>query len=412
MYNWDYLYYHVLMNPGDTFTMYGNYYNIYSYNLPSVAEQGYLNNDRDNSSSSLFRFRALPRLYDTVEEAQIFDHSLFNVRVENMALKDNDPNSNDQSASSRHMLGLSAFRTGECTFDLYNVNVEAFYMSITPENAHSTVNVVNSKLYNAWQCHLYIWNDNEVQINAEAMDYDPFANYKGIHVNISNSLVGKSGGPAILVQNANADRNCNKNAYTDIRVDSDSQVYSHVTGQEAWFVALGQTTLAGQIIAMNQLVAGTANAVSGGQVKASYTSQSFIQGVTTVNMMMVVMGTTLGAGDDYDATMVMNVTFEKDANGNLVYDESGRVKYESGTVGLNMTNNPAVDQFIAGTGGKAPVFQSSAASGTTYGTAYSDGATGLYVAPGAYAMPDTGCYEGDYISLYYMGLGIMLEYYH
>ena len=177
-------------------------------------------------------------------------------------------------------------------------------------------------------------------------------------------------------------------------IDDKSTVYSYVTGQEAWFVAVGQTTMAGQILAMDQLVSGTAAAM--GQ-SASYLSNQKIAGVDTMNLIMVSMPSAgPGAPGDCDSSFVK-------VNSNGTYE-----------VGLNMNDgqNPALDQFMAGTGGVAPIFQSSAGSGSTFGTAYSDGATGLYVAPGAYATPDTGVYSGNYITLYYIGMGVMLEYYH
>ena len=155
------------------------------------------------------------------------------------------------------------------------------------------------------------------------------------------------------------------------------------------------------------------------EVNAGFTSKDFIPGISTVNMVMVNMGEGMVLGETgykYYGTMITDVEFEKDANGNLVYDESGRVKYTGGVMGLNMTNNPMVDAydgFFNIIGEKAPIFQT-----TTGGIAYTDNANGCYSIDFAdenitYTyMPETEFYQGDYITLYYLGMGIMLEYYN
>ena len=95
----------------------------------------------------------------------------------------------------------------------------------------------------------------------------------------------------------------------------------------------------------------------------------------------------------------------EDYNGTMTID---------GTLALNMTNNPVVDYYDAETKKLrpegAPIFQSSGQTPEEVGTCYSDGATGCYKSPGVYA--DQNCFTGDYVTLYYLGMGILLEYYH
>jgi hypothetical protein len=144
--------------------------------------------------------------------------------------------------------------------------------------------------------------------------------------------------------------------------------------------------MAGQIMAMNALVSGTAAACG---ATAGYTSTAKIQGVSTMNLIMVIMGEglTIGGGEDYDGSCTIN--------GNSVLQ-------------MNDGANPMLDMYLGATGGIAPVFQSSAG-----GTAYSDGATGCFgIETGAPAAPLGNFFQGDYISLYYLGLGVLLEYYH
>ena len=150
---------------------------------------------------------------------------------------------------------------------------------------------------------------------------------------------------------------------------------------------MGQTSLASQIMAMNQLVAGTAQANG---KSASYVSDQFIKGVNTYNMVMVNLGT--------DVTAILSGA-----------EEYSGSYTENGVVGLNMTasydnsrpRNTLYDTYKEMTGGKAPIFQTSDG-----GIAYTDGETGCYGISG------DNFYTGKYITIYYSGIGIMLEYYH
>jgi len=371
------VFYHVLTADQKSFTMYGNYFSIFSYSLPCVVPNGVANNDDAFSSSELFRFRADPDLF-----SESFNHNDYSTSVVNMAFRDNDPNSNDQSASERHMRGLICIKVSAQIFNFTNSNIEAYYVSMVPENDNLNVNLDKAKLYNAWQGHLFIWNTNYIQEYLGLENSAPFANYQNIKINITDSLLAKCGGPVILSQNKNKTLASNVNSGVDIEVDGKSELYSYVTGQEAWFVAVGQTAMAGQILAMNQLVQGTAGAFG---MSAAYTTDTKITGVKTVNMIMVNMGVGLamGTGEDYDGSITID-----------------------GTTGLNMNNNPMVDAYVGATG--APVFQSSDG-----GTCFTDGKSGCYgLGQTGTTNPDASCFTGDYLTLYYLGMGIMLEYYH
>ena len=225
------------------------------------------------------------------------------------------------------------------------------------------------------------------------MELPPVANHQSTKINITDSLVAKCGGPVILSQTANIGYASSVNSKADVVIDDKTEIYSYVTGQEAWFVAVGQTSMAGMIMAMNALVSGTA-APQG--ITASYTTTTKIQGVSTMNLIMLVMGEGLALGDgsqDYDGSCTIA--------GNTVLQ-------------MNDGMNPLLEGYIAATNAMsamgAPVFQSSAG-----GVAYSDGATGCYqidFSTGASGYATGNFFQGDYITLNYLGMGILLEYYH
>ena len=221
----------------------------------------------------------------------------------------------------------------------------------------------------------------------------PTANYMtDLRINITDSSLTKCGGPVILAQNPKAEYAFSYDLGSYINA-TNSDIHTYVTGQEAWFVAVGQTQLAAQIRAMSGLIS-----QCGGQAIApghGFTSMSNIENVETINMMMV----TMGVGLNIDAGVTYNATFVQD-----------------GVVGLKMSHaqntrgshsNPALDMYKYAQP-SAPIFQTSAG-----GTALTDGKTGCYgIETGSLGAPQANFYAGDKITLYYMGCGIMLQYYH
>lgn len=368
---------------GLTFSIHGNYYSIYSYNLPCVAHKGYGNNNNDYSDLALFRVigekskAEYLEVQDKYEEKGIIPYSDYVFNVNDLGLRDNDPNSNDQSASERHIRGSQAFLLSCNTSNLTNVNIDAFMISVNVEGGNTSLNLNQVKFYNAWQNHLHLYTKNYYQ-EMLGRDETTWKEAKSLAVNIENSFLAKCGGPVILARHANRSYKANANIGCDVKVDTASTLYSYVTGQEAWFVAMGQSALATQILAMNTAVSGTATE---NEEKASFVSKEFIQDVSTINLVMVNMDEMMTASD-------INGTFVKG-------DDTC----------LNMTNNTVVDTYVTNTGG-APVFQSSAG-----GTAYSDGQK-LYLSKNTKPPKGHTVYDGDYITLYYKGMGVVLEYYH
>ena len=392
-----------LTDSNPNFTIYGNYFSIYSYSLPCIIENGYHPTSTDNFSGADLI------CISTGTVGTGFNHKNYHGRIENLALRDNDPNSNDQAASERHMRGLVCIKTLRNETTVYNTNIDAYYISMVPEADDLTVNLDYVRFYNSWQGHLFIWNTNSVNnvIYGEehANDGQLHENYQNIKINIRNSLLAKCGGPVILSQTADKDKARNVNSGADITVDENSTLYSYVTGQEAWFVAVGQTAVAAQIFALDQPITGTVSGLNSAGVPAMYGKESYsasflandkIAGVSTMNMIMVNMGDGFGF-EDKGYTGSFKVV---DSDGNVI------------KTGLNMksdnTDLATYKSALAAAG--APIFQTS--SGGIFYYSAPGGNHGAYdLASGQYAMAPNN-YEGDYITLYLMGMGIMLEYYH
>ena len=409
-------YYICLTAANPEFSIYGNYYSIYSWQLPSVASKGQLNNPDEYSSSALIwaylDSTARQDVKNTLEKdvtANPFAKYKFNVY--DLATRDNDPNSNDQSASERHMRGLNCYRVEEVYANLTNINVDAFMTSLNIGKGNTTVNIENSKLYNAWQTHIFAYQDNVLQRNLygeeAAKTEDTKPGFKGIEINAKNSLLAKCGGPVIIAQTPDTTEHsadtykANRGMTIDVKLDNNCEIYSYVTGQEAWFVANYQVQLATNIKTMNYPFAQ--------HKKSQFLTEKNIQGVETVNIIMINMG--------LPAEM-----------GKTNYGYNGRFTYGD-TVGLLMNSTdqpkypgktPALDTYITMTGGKPPIFQTS--NDATSGVDYMYAAETVYYNPESdplnlkYLQGDAGDAfygsDADYLAIYYQGMGILLEYYH
>lgn len=424
-----------ISNPGESFTIFGNYYSIYSYNLPCVVEKGFANNDNAFSDSELILIRG--RNNEAIKADTTNKHKIFKGSVIDTGFRDNDPNSNDQSASARHMLGLVGLKFRKCDGLVLNTNVEAFYISLFADWDNLDLTIENSKIYNSWQGHLFIFNENDIAANEDEM---PGEYYQNIKVNIKNSLMGKCGGPVILSQQR--DGGYNKNLYSGatVNIDEASELYSYVTGQEAWFVAVGATADAANVMLLDNPI----RSASGGM--AHITSDEKIQGVETMNLIMLTMnsGFTTGGGSNYDK---LNDTLSIGGNNVLDLGASGMTGNPLTQQPMELKNNFEVDVMLsAGATYQHPIFQTSTVLPTTsilgtdinptfvanplentvvntLGEALANGIRGqvseypdgIPEKDAALAQADAiekAWMTGDYISLYFGGLAVTLEYYH
>ncbi len=392
-----------------TFSIYGNYFTVYSYNVPTVTPKGVANNPDEYSSSDLFKIRLNDTADSSIRTEALAGKSKpfeqFVVNIQDIATRDNDPNSNDQSASERHMRGLTSYKVGENVTNMHNVNIDAFMTSIIVEEVNSTLNLDDCKLYNAWQGHLFLWNENEHQDDCGGTNEATWGYIENLKVNINDSLLGKCGGPVILVQAPHYNENYNKTSGAEVNITGKSDVYTHVTGQEAWFVAVGQTQLAAQIRAMSSLISGP-----GGP--HGFTSTDQIQGVETITMIMVAMageGMSLN-GDMCNASLVIDGEPVMKTHSPINVTDLGGGKITT----LGTFANPVLDEYVSS---GAPIFQTIVTSthpqlnAPLFSTAYTDGQTGCYVDK-QLTKPGAEFYMGDYITLYYGGAAISLKYVH
>lgn len=379
------LFYRRLNAAVPTFNMYGNYFTIYTSKLPTVCENGSGYNDDDNSSSEIFRFSLDRTLVDTVAELAAFDHTDYKTNIENLAMRDDDPNEDNVDNSARRRLGLIALKVSFQEMTIKNSIIEAYMLSIVPEDDYLTLNLDSVIFNNAWQGHLYVWLCNDLQDSVDSNGTIPDT-HQPITINITNSKMTKCGGPVILAQ-LSSTNSYNAKSAVNVSVDSASEIWSYVTGQEAWFQAHGQAQTAASLLTLDQPLSTTA---------AGYAAAGAGKNST-------ILSTQKGTGD----TKFVNLPFVA-WGGIATYTVDGKMVFNSED--QNVKNFQATPYAQAG----APLFQSSEGG---YGTFIGSPENPLPIYSASTfsnLSPEEAAklFDGDYLGVYIPGFSILLSYYH
>ena len=395
------IYNHAITADVTEFSVYGNYFTIDTRSLPKVPAKNDTYNGDGISNAALFRFSVDENITITRNEDgtakqpgvaadayQSYDPTDYVTNVVNLALRNNEPNSNvgDEAFLDASKRGLIGIKTRFNTVNIINTRVEAFMLSLLTDYDHQVVNLYKVDFYNAWQNHIFASSKNLLWEFNEAEDVAPNENYFNPVINIIDSRIAKCGGPVIISQTDDLDEACCAKSANIINIDDATEIYSYVNGTEPWFQAYGVTNIATQIMGLSQIISYNTQGV------ASFTTS--VNENTAMNLVMVnmVAGSSLSLGGD-------------DIDGRLVIGNS---------VAMNMNDgeNPYLDAYLAGLAAygasEAPVFQTTAG-----GTFASDGASQIFgLETGAPGTPTNECFAGKYITLYYLGIAITFEYYN
>ncbi len=280
------VYAHVVTADAPTFTMYGNYNTLYTYKLPVVCDVGIGDNytDEPASNSELISFDIHESLW-----SQDWTGEGYSSRIENLSMYGDDPNDVNEANSEKHMRSLAALKTYMVDTTVYNTRIEKFLISVCAEGDNQTLTVEKCRFFNTWMNHLFLWGTNIVNDRTVGDNVEPLPNYKPITVKIIDSSMTKCGGPAIIAAYGDVGTPANKLCGVDVHADANSEIWTYVTGQEAWFRAFGISEVATTVLSFNQSVVDTANRAG---VSASITSKNNpgMQGVESANLIFCNLG--------------------------------------------------------------------------------------------------------------------------
>lgn len=392
---WDYLtiFHHVNDSPTKTFSLYGNYYTVFSYNLPNVCAPGTGNQGDTVSNGQLFRFTA-PATDGN------YDHTQYKLNINSLYMRDDNPNTDNVMTADRDMRGLIGMKVIYQEANLENVRMEAFYISFFIDGDFTTANLNECKLYNSWQNHIFIWATNIVQ----SEDEYPRENYPAATLNVTNSSITKCGGPVIISQTAHTGENRTDKCGGVVNIDAATEIWTFVTGEEAWFKAMGVTGTAQQIKQLGYVLQGVLGTTfitqedengntSGGTVYMNIVMIQLAQGETVAEMM--------NGTDDLDGSFTKGGITYMDMSDKYTAPHAGTGK----PIGYG---NQFVAQAVASTRGQAPVFNTCAGGvGIFNGETLQTALTGD---PTMDAMNKEVLKMGDFIAMHQNNMGFVLGY--
>lgn len=416
------------------YTMYGNFYTIYSYGVPLVNDTpGRVGAFGQNDGESVSTSHLL--LIDTADarsaDPATYDNSKYLFNMQNVYLMDDDPNNPTGTAeeSARAMRGLIGIKIHHVLADVRNVVIERYYISFFPDFDYVDVTLTKSKLYNAWQNHIFIFGDNIVQKDTNPYDA-PIATNHNPTLNIVDCEITVCGGPVIISQTRTLDDNgnplvCNSKSSPDVNIDSLTRIYTYVQSSAAWFQAFNAVQEAGLIEGINALfMQGYGHSYQVNNPLSGYNGMF-------MNIIMVNMSNGFSFGGNGGSgvqgsltigdTQVMNMESSnfQQAVGTLMMqgiDQNTATQMVLGGMSdvANYNGNLALDALIAGGAAAAPIFQSTAGTAGTAtlgSTAYYDGTQLQSPFTGGNLDGLLGTNDG-YITLYYAGMGIVLGGFH
>lgn len=422
------------------FTVYGNYFTICSNALPPVVKLGTGNQTDIVSNAQLFGISGDRAVKDA--EGYAFDHTQFETTIKDLFLRDDNPTSNTPTDSPRRMRGLIGLKTWYQIVNIENSRAEAFYITYLLDCDYQNVYINDTVFHNSWQNHLFVWSDNPFATSGssktEELDLSKCPNgvYPVLTLKTTNSKFTKSGGPTIISQ-TNLPQYA-LSAYCGPVIDIDltdaNDMWTYLTGTEAWFDSMGEGIL-GSVAAQIRSINGPLKAACGGSF---VTTEPPVEGLTGSEFMNIVM-VNLTAGMELNETL--NGT--ADLDGKLIIDEetildmsdANGLGYANMVVGMIKGSNNDLAKapiFVSSEGGIG-VFDGKNVMTNLYSTfvamnfvtpeqvlvmAGLDNATiGAMTAEqkaGAIAQMDEQnkllLGQGDYITLYYNNMGIVLGY--
>ncbi|MBQ7356767.1 MAG: bacterial Ig-like domain-containing protein [Clostridia bacterium] len=387
----------------EVFNLYGNYFTITSNNIPIVAPQGKINkngvssNDDDGlSSAELMRFNISGDISWQAKNQNKFYYENYVLNMYAIGFHDNDPSVAVQPelAQQRAKLGILALKFKAGIYNLYAVNAEAYFQTMCTEDFDMVTNINYCTFYNAWNSHLMPWMTNRLDESGEEFDGSFHAGFRPQIININNSFVGKSGGPAIISSCANPDEayNQHESAQAIINIDDASKVFSYVKGTESWFVSYKAGPTMELIVGMN---AG---------FQANTPSASFV--------------TPIGGANNGFVNFVylnMDAYFNPGTGANSSSEIDGSLSI-GGNVKIDMSDAQTSQQSLAKTYlstigqayGQVPIFFTDNGGASIF-----NGQTVVTLAELAGgALPGqtdkNAALTGDYVTLFYYNLGVML----
>lgn len=231
-----------IINNGESFKIYGNYFNLNLGQMPLVCSfaNEYNGEDygADGSNTQLLRIVGQGTL--EAEPTGVFEMKNLNVKG-NANIADHVYVTESNEHLSVYAGGLIFVKTIGVNSILDNVLARTNFITFFPEEDNAHMTLKNSKAYDSYANAAFVWGKNTLTIE--------------------NCDMARAGGPLILAQHVDPEKKDGN--YPTITADEQSTFKNLVTGKEFWFNSYGAESLVANLRALNAAVVGVSQTVSG-----------------------------------------------------------------------------------------------------------------------------------------------------
>ena len=340
------------LQANEKFTISGNYFKMDASNLPLVVREDKGGNEI-TALGEVIAHAALFRMDGEDQNSQfIMENTTFigNANRTELALKG----------------GGIILAKAHYTSAIFRNNVSScFFITYHLEKSVKEIVIEDCKAYDGFNSFIYNWGANNVHLR-------------------KSEMIG-CGGPIIIQDHVNNDEDYGGEIGQITITDCNLQAY--VTGNEGWFVLVKANALVPQIKDLD------------GLFNNIYFNRSFLktqkqEGDKTVSYMNLICVNKSGNAQ--------SITAEKIKGSTTIVNSKTELNY-SFNFGLN---NPELAGMLNSTFGKTATFETSAGG---FGYATSTGI--LDITNTQIVNPDDNIYKGEYLTIYYNGMSILLEYF-
>ncbi len=340
------------LQANEKFTISGNYFKMDASNIPLVVRE----DKGGNEITALGEVIAHASLFKMDGEDQnsqfIMENTTFvgNANRTELALKG----------------GGIILAKAHYTSAIFRNNVSScFFITYHLEKSLKEIVIEDCKAYDGFNSFIYNWGANNVHLRRSEM-------------------IG-CGGPIIIQDHVNPGEDYGGEVGQITITDCNLQAY--VTGNEGWFVLVKASALVPQIKALDQLF------------NNPYFNRSFLKTQIQEGNKEVLYMNLICVNKSGNA---QSITAEKIKGSTTIVNTKSELNY-SFNYGLN---NPYIAAMLDNTFGKTAAFESSAG-----GYGFTDGEGILDLTNTQIVDPNNNIYKGEYITIYFNGMAIVLEYF-
>lgn len=394
--------YHRYVGEGESFAIYGNGFAVDVSALPTISSNsevdwGY---GTDYSNSDLFNFKGV-----NTDKTYAGTSSLL---IQDLKMVGNAMRTNDLDTLIPDLGGMIGMKIVGLNATVQNLIVTRSFIGLFPETYTKAV-FDGVRVYDSLQDAMFIWD--------------------GAHITLTDCDMKRAGGPLIIAQHSDPTKPGYEGRIPELYIDPTNVLENRVNGQEAWFQNNGAIGYAAQIIGLDSQLAYAADsynaALNANNCGAfAFTRKSICNEANYIDLLVLMMGN--GVNVDTNAVGAQGLTKVGD---NIVCDtrETGEVAALRARIAAALQMAGKSEAEANATAAAVVVLQTSEGK-----LMWTDGAT-LYVdyngnpcttlgdyitaqlqacaASGGATAPDRSFFtEGDYLTVYAFGMGIVLSY--